>query len=141
MAERIDRVCAAILRSDSILMVHIDYGERAVWTLPGGEIEPGETPEQAVVREVAEEARVQGQVGRRLYTSVTCTERFEVTETCYLVEIGPDQAPAPGHNPGFETQRFTAVAWIPLERVGEDIQVSKVLAALRNASGDSPTMS
>lgn len=124
MAEQIDRVCAAILRANSILMVNIDYGERAVWTLPGGEIEAGETDAQALVREVAKEVRVRGRVGRRLYTSVTNSPGHEVRETCYLVEIDADQIPTSGYNPGFETQRFVAVAWIPLERLGEDIQVS-----------------
>jgi len=134
MAEHIHRVCAAILRGDSILMVQIDYGERTVWTLPGGESESGETPEQTVVREVAEEACVQARAGRHLYTTVTSNERYVVTERCYLCEIDADQVPAPGHNPGFETQRFIDATWIPLAHVVNDRQVSQVLAALQGAS-------
>lgn len=137
MNERIDRVCAAILQGDTILMVHIDYGDRAVWTLPGGEIEAGESPEEAVIREVAEEACVQCRVVCHLYTRVFQAVRHDVVETCYLVELALDQQPAPGFNPGFESQRFTAVGWRPLADLEEDIQVSQVLAALRSAPADS----
>ncbi|WP_312034572.1 NUDIX domain-containing protein [Actinoplanes sp. TBRC 11911] len=57
MSER-KRAAAVIVRDGRVLMVH----ERARrsgggewWTLPGGSIDPGETPEQAVRREVFEE--------------------------------------------------------------------------------------
>jgi len=82
-----------------------------------------------------------GAPGRCLYTSVTNSPRYEVRETSYLVEIDADLIPTPGYNPGFETQRFVAVAWIPLEHLSEDIQVSKVLIALSDASGDASEMS
>lgn len=56
------RVGAVIVREGHVLMVRerrLDADGRHLgveyWTLPGGGIEPGESPEQAVVREVAEE--------------------------------------------------------------------------------------
>jgi len=51
------RAQAVIIRSGRILMArHFDLtvGEQ-YWCLPGGGVEPGETPEQAVVRELKEE--------------------------------------------------------------------------------------
>ncbi len=39
----------------------------SMWEFPGGKLEPGETPEQAVVREVREELGVEAQVIERLH--------------------------------------------------------------------------
>ena len=45
---------AFIARGDSILLVRQGYGKR-YWSLPGGSMEPGESVDQAAVREVKEE--------------------------------------------------------------------------------------
>ena len=45
-------VKGVLVRNDRVLLVH---NERDEWELPGGRIEPGETPEQTVAREISEE--------------------------------------------------------------------------------------
>lgn len=42
--------------SDRILLVRFDFPARSVWAAPGGGLEPGETHEQALARELREEA-------------------------------------------------------------------------------------
>jgi ADP-ribose pyrophosphatase YjhB (NUDIX family) len=45
---------ACIAQGDSILLVRQNYGKR-YWSLPGGSLEPGESVDQAAMREVKEE--------------------------------------------------------------------------------------
>ena len=55
----IDVAAAIIKQGDRILATQRSYGEFAGrWEFPGGKIEQGETPEQAIVREIHEELEV-----------------------------------------------------------------------------------
>src|SRR3954452_19239223 len=69
MTEQADsvRCVGAVVRDSAGLLLLIrranDPG-RGLWSLPGGRVEPGETDEQAVVREVAEETGLTVTVGR-----------------------------------------------------------------------------
>jgi 8-oxo-dGTP diphosphatase len=54
-------VCAALVRDGRVLLGHRSAGRRwypDVWDLPGGHVEDGEAPEEALVREIAEELGV-----------------------------------------------------------------------------------
>jgi len=57
-----DSAFAIILHSDQILLVKAR--DKANWQLPGGRIESGESPVDAVVREVKEETGLEARVGR-----------------------------------------------------------------------------
>ena len=60
--EQRDSAFAIILHSRHILLVKAR--DKNNWQLPGGRLEPGETPAQAVIREVREETGLRAQVGR-----------------------------------------------------------------------------
>ncbi|WP_285114767.1 NUDIX hydrolase [Leifsonia sp. fls2-241-R2A-40a] len=49
-----------------ILLAHWNENGRSGWTLPGGGIDPGEDPADAVVREIAEETGYRAQAGELL---------------------------------------------------------------------------
>jgi len=57
-----DSAFAIILHSRHILLVKAR--DKNNWQLPGGRLEPGETPAQAVIREVREETGLRARVGR-----------------------------------------------------------------------------
>src|SRR5205085_10144430 len=61
----------AIARDDEgrLLVIRRAHSPGAgLWSIPGGRIDPGETPEQALVREVQEETGLEVSVGRLLGT-------------------------------------------------------------------------
>ena len=55
-----------IVDGDRILLAHWNEGGRSGWTLPGGGIDPGEDPVDAVVREIAEETGYAAEAGELL---------------------------------------------------------------------------
>jgi 8-oxo-dGTP diphosphatase len=56
---------AFILRGDTILICQRRRGQpmELKWEFPGGKIEPGETPEQALARELEEELGIRAEIG------------------------------------------------------------------------------
>jgi 8-oxo-dGTP pyrophosphatase MutT (NUDIX family) len=124
------RAATAILRDDHILMIRHIYGGRDFWTLPGGGLEPGESFEQAAVRETLEEAGIAVQIIRFLL------ERPYIAgmEQIFLAEIIGEQIPIPGIDPEipFDSQWITEVRWQPLESMKEDRQVKLVIQALND---------
>lgn len=101
---------------------------RTWWTLPGGGLEDGETPEDAAVRELREEAGLIGRAVRVLYT----TSYQHGDDYGVLVHVEEDQVPVLGHDPELpaDGQHLYDVRWWPLAEMAEDRQVKLVLAAL-----------
>lgn len=71
---------AVIERRGKILLTHWRRGHLHGWTLPGGGIDPGEDPKDAVVREVDEETGLTAKVGKLLGVDSRVMIREEVPE-------------------------------------------------------------
>ena len=83
------RVVAAVLRSeDKIFATARGYGEfKGQWEFPGGKIEAGETPQQALKREILEELETEIIVGDLIDTIEYDYPAFHLSMDCFWCEI------------------------------------------------------
>lgn len=121
------RASAVILTEGQILMVQIEDQGVSWWCLPGGTIEPGETPEQAVVRELREELNVEAVPRRRLYT-VPMPDETGV-DYGILVDLHADTLVL-----GIDLA-VVGWAWRPLHQVDDSWQVDEVRQTLLREQG------
>lgn len=64
------------------------YGEfKGQWEFPGGKIEVGETPQQALIREIQEELTVKIKVGKLIDTIEYDYPKFHLSMKCFLCVI------------------------------------------------------
>jgi ADP-ribose pyrophosphatase YjhB (NUDIX family) len=122
-AKRVDEVSAGGLVVDKtgtkgLLIGRLDpkdaSHERLLWSLPKGHIEEGETPEQAAIREVAEETGIKSEITRSLgmidFWFMASGKRIHKTVHHFLfTEVGGRLAP--------QVTEVDDVAWFPLEEI------------------------
>lgn len=83
------RVVAAVIRDgDKIFATARGYGEfKGGWEFPGGKIEPGETPQQALMREIKEELDTEICVGELIDTVEYDYPNFHLSMDCFWCGI------------------------------------------------------
>ena len=86
--KHIEVVAAIILRERRIFATQRGYGEWTDWwEFPGGKIEPGESTEDALKREIREELATEIEVDELLTTMEYDYPKFHLTMHCYLCTI------------------------------------------------------
>ena len=90
-------VAAGIIRNndtDEVLAVQRGYGDMAgLWEFPGGKVEHGETPEEALRRELLEELDVRVTNLRDFYTVEFPYETFNLSMDCFFCSLEGDETP------------------------------------------------
>ena len=96
------------------------------WEFPGGKVEPNETPEQALVREIREELGADIAVGRHLVTAEHDYDSFHLSMRCYFCSLVSDRIDLLEHADArwLDMDTIDSVEWLPA-----DIQVVDAIKA------------
>ena len=124
--KQIEVVAAIIRKDDKIFATQRGYGEwKDWWEFPGGKIEPGESPEEALQREIREELAIDITIDSYLTTVDYDYPNFHLTMHCYLCQLKYDtQHHLLEHEAarGLGKENLEDVKWLPA-----DVEVIKAL--------------
>ena len=81
-------ICNDIKEKNKIFATARGYGElKGGWEFPGGKVEPGETPQQALIREIIEELDTEIKVGELIDTVEYDYPTFHLSMDCFWAEV------------------------------------------------------
>lgn len=113
-------VAALIFHEGKLFVTQRGYGAwQDYWEFPGGKIEPGETPEEALVREIREELdtgiRVDGHVCDVEYDY----PEFHLSMQCFRCEIVSGSPKLLEHEAAkwLGKEELNTVGWLPADRI------------------------
>ena len=113
------RVVAAIITyEDKIFATQRGYGEfEGGWEFPGGKVEEGETPEEALVREIKEELDVEVEVEELLDTVEYDYPKFHLSMDCFICKVKYGDFVLKEHkNAKWLTKdTLNSVSWLPAD--------------------------
>ncbi len=124
--KQIEVVAAIIRKGDKIFATQRGYGEwQDWWEFPGGKMEVGETPEEALVREIREELSAEISVGELLTTVEYDYPAFHLTMHCFLCTLVGEALHLNEHEAArwLTKDELDSVKWLPAdEEVVEDVR-------------------
>lgn len=113
-------VAAIIIRDGEVFATQRGYGEwKGWWEFPGGKIEPGECPQEALKREIKEELDAEIAVGDLLDTVDWDYPTFHLTMHCYVCTLESESFSLNEHSDSAWLTKDTlgSVQWLPADLV------------------------
>ena len=114
----IEVVAGVIKDGDRIFATQRGYGDqKGGWEFPGGKMEPGETPEQALVRELKEELAIDVNVGEKICTVEYDYPKFHLTMHCFGATIVSGEIKLLEHEDAkwLDRGNLNSVNWLPAD--------------------------
>lgn len=111
-------VAAIIIHENKVFATQRGYGEfKGGWEFPGGKIEEGETPQEALVREIKEELNVEIEVGELLDVVEYDYPNFHLSMDCFICKIKSGELVLNEHEAAkwLTKETLDSVEWLPAD--------------------------
>ena len=119
------RVVAAVLcDGNRVFATQRGYGEwKDYWEFPGGKIEPGETPEEALKREILEELDTEIAVGKKITTIEYDYPAFHLSMDCFFAAVTKGGLVLKEHEAArwLGKEEWNSVNWLPADQTIIDL--------------------
>lgn len=111
-------VAAVMIRDGKVFATRRGYGVwKGWWEFPGGKMKAGETPQEALVREIREELDAEIEVGALLDTVEWDYPDFHLTMHCFVCTLVSDSLHLNQHEASawLSRETLTSVKWLPAD--------------------------
>ena len=112
-------VAAIIINENKVFATQRGYGEfKDGWEFPGGKIEPGETPQEALIREIQEELDTKIKVNEKVDTVEYDYPTFHLSMDCFICNVVEGDLVLKEHEAAkwLNKDELYTVDWLPADK-------------------------
>ena len=113
-------VAAIIIKDGQVFATQRGYGEfKGWWEFPGGKMEPGESPQEALKREICEELDAEVEVRELLETVEWDYPNFHLTMHCFICSLLSESLHLNEHEAAtwLTHETLRSVKWLPADEI------------------------
>ena len=126
-------VAAIIIKNEEVFATQRGYGDfKGGWEFPGGKIDAGETPEEALIREIKEELDTEVEVIELLDTVEYDYPNFHLSMDCFICNIKSGDLVLKEHEAAqwLTKETLDSMNWLPadlglIDKIREYLQCNR----------------